>query len=278
MISEKEIDRHKGKEITLDMLGSDPEFFLYNKKDKQVVSAINKIGGDKNSPLPLSGGYILEDNVTAEINPLPGRSKEEFIHNIVTIMNGLYKHLEGLYDLYIKDTHLFKETYLLNIGPKAFESGCDPFKSIYAISEEEEYENIISLIDMEGWRYAGGHLHLSFKNPEDVDKWKLINLLDFYINNPIKKAMAPLPVKENTRYLSPYGKSGLYRDKIYGFEYRSPSNLWLRNEETIGWIWDSVLYSISIYNMGKTYNNNNPPPDPLPFPITRNSLFHVGDL
>jgi hypothetical protein len=253
------MQQHK---IEFDMLGSDPEFFLFDKQKQTIVSAINKIGGSKNNPLPLPGGSVLEDNVTAEINPIPASNEDEFVIYHQMLMNSLHEHLNKQYSFCIKDSHTFSKDYLENIGPKAFVSGCEPFFSNITHSEV----NHVPLSNTD--RYAGGHIHISFKDPEKVNIGRYVSLLDHVVLNPILRAKRTLYPRTSARSMTLYGQRGAFRVKEYGLEYRSPCNIWLRTEESMRWLWKAVQNSISLYN-GKSATNE-------PFPITRTNLYEVG--
>lgn len=71
-------------------IGADPEIFLYNIKTKKIVSAIDKIPGQKDAPYVegLPKGYGLQtDNVLAEFNIPPVQSEEDFVKNIEFMKN-----------------------------------------------------------------------------------------------------------------------------------------------------------------------------------------------
>lgn len=226
---------YEERPIELHMLGSDPEFFLQHNGTGEIVSATDLIGGTKEKPIQLENGSVLEDGVTAEINPNPASTREEFIDNTQSLLKELHDYLKGTFSFIFKDTHQFNMDYLEDIGPKAFLSGCEPFK-VY-----ENYEETFNLIDYGGHRFAGGHIHLSFTEPRRVNHIRLLSYLD---KSLIQDTYMNKGFRGNTILSSP----GAHRPKVYGLEYRTLGNGWLSSSEYIGHIWDSVQRSINCYN------------------------------
>ena len=68
------------------MIGSDPELFIVNKKTGKVVSSIGIIPGEKGNAYrspDMPEGYGLQiDNILAEFNIPPAKTKQEFINSI----------------------------------------------------------------------------------------------------------------------------------------------------------------------------------------------------
>jgi len=111
--------------------------------------------------------------------------------------------------------------------------GCDPDFNIYTGKE-----NIIdsSTLIKNNHRTAGGHIHIGLENPEQHPNIRrtLVQACDVFIG-------MPLAIVENTGRKAFYGRAGSYRNKEYGIEYRTPSNIWLTNEEFMLWIYDQVV-------------------------------------
>ena len=67
-------------------IGSDPECFIINATTGSVVSSIGMIPGEKGNPYVdprMPKGFGLEtDNVLAEFNIPPCKTKEQFIYSI----------------------------------------------------------------------------------------------------------------------------------------------------------------------------------------------------
>ena len=73
----------KASNITL---GADPECFIVNKETGKVVSSIGIIPGEKGDPWrsdDMPEGYGIEiDNILAEFNIPPAKTKEEFVMSL----------------------------------------------------------------------------------------------------------------------------------------------------------------------------------------------------
>ena len=79
-------------------IGADPELFLINSKTGEVVSSIGIIPGEKGNPyrsIDMPEGYGLEiDNILAEFNIPPVRTKEDFIEAITYMKNYIKKFIK----------------------------------------------------------------------------------------------------------------------------------------------------------------------------------------
>ena len=69
-------------------LGADPEFPLIDNITGEFVSAIDKLGGTKENPRLISlYGHVQEDNTLAEINTVPAHNKDEWLQNVINLIN-----------------------------------------------------------------------------------------------------------------------------------------------------------------------------------------------
>jgi hypothetical protein len=72
-----------------------------------------------------------------------------------------------------------------------------------------------------GRRFAGGHIHIGYDNPDNIPPWVAARLCDVFIGLRLTEQ----DHQPHRRTL--YGQAGRFRPKPYGIEYRQPSNLWL---------------------------------------------------
>ena len=73
------------KIIELNMIGSDPEFFIQNEAEI-LVPSFNIINGTKERPESFDEGYaILKDNALIEGNIPPAKTKQEFVNNMTML-------------------------------------------------------------------------------------------------------------------------------------------------------------------------------------------------
>lgn len=98
---------------------------------------------------------------------------------------------------------------------KYFERGCDPDMNAWLF-----IPNIIDDCVRKSTKYGCGfHIHIGFDNLENIGEFELANLiklLDFYVGQHSNK----YDKDTKRRIESGYGKSGSFRIKPYGVEYR----------------------------------------------------------
>jgi hypothetical protein len=109
-------------------LGSDPEVFIFSKKENKMASSIGLIGGTKYRPRQIKdapiGFCVQEDNVLAEFNIPPSFNRTGFISHIQDGLAYLKKELPEGYEVKIQSSHRFEPAQL--DSPKAKTLGCDP--------------------------------------------------------------------------------------------------------------------------------------------------------
>lgn len=202
-------------------LGADPELFL--KRGPKFISAIGKIGGTKQDPRRLLGGFCLqEDNVAVEYNIPPCKSPDEFLWSHQLML----KEIEDIASVYDCESALvssanFDADELAD--PLAQVFGCDPDYNAWDLEP-----NAAPQCDDKSLRSAGGHIHIGMDaSASTKDKLDLVRCLDMILGVPL----AWMDPESKRRAL--YGKAGACRMKEYGVEYRTPSNVWLRDPELI---------------------------------------------
>jgi hypothetical protein len=229
-------------------IGADPEFFIGN--DKKLVPSCGLIGGDKGKGVPIPGwasSTWLEDNVAVELNTTdPFSSGTEFAHAFRATTACAIKALQDKKLHAIFKPHVtFKPVDL--VDPKSMRFGCEPDFCAYT-SNQNDIKPIPRPCDVTKFgntRFAGGHLHVSFKNRDKIPAYAIVMLIDAFIGLP------SLCYDKQQARRSAYGLAGLYRTKKYaedveGIEYRTLSNFWLPMVNG-----DSRSYSI-IEAMGDT--------------------------
>lgn len=110
-------------------IGADPELFLINSETGAVVSSIGIIPGEKGNAYrsaDMPEGYGLEiDNILAEFNIPPTRTKEEFIEAISYMKNYIKKFIKAKnkkLDILCKASMMVDEDQLQSPEAKLF--GC----------------------------------------------------------------------------------------------------------------------------------------------------------
>lgn len=116
-------------------IGSDPELFIFNRKTKKVVSAIDKIPGYKDQPYKegLPEGFGLQtDNILAEFNIPPVNNVKDFINNIEFMKDFIREKVQGINaDLDVLCQASSKVPAKELKHPQAREFGCMPDYCIY---------------------------------------------------------------------------------------------------------------------------------------------------
>lgn len=220
--------------ITDITLGADPEVFIKELPTGKFIPSLDLIGGTKLDPRPLSipGFFVQEDNVLAEFNIPPSKTKIEFIANIKSGITQLENILGNNHRVEIATSHKFTPEDLKD--PRAEEFGCDPDFNAWF-----EEINPRPHTPTDGLRTAGGHIHVGYKldigatmdDRAEVNK-EIVKWMDLYLGVPSMK----LDTDSERRRL--YGRAGAYRNKEYGVEYRTLSSFWLKSEKLIDWVWE----------------------------------------
>lgn len=110
-------------------IGADPELFLINSETGDVVSSIGIIPGEKGNAYrsdDMPEGYGLEiDNILAEFNIPPVKTKEDFVGSITYMKNYIKKFIKAKnpnLDILCKASMMVNEDQLQSPEAKLF--GC----------------------------------------------------------------------------------------------------------------------------------------------------------
>lgn len=234
-------------------IGTDPEFMLFNKGRKQIVSAIPVVENNKYDPVDLGGGCrFYHDNVNLEFTVPPSNSPEE----LVGTMRDLFKRVKDKlpeFSLSTQASHTFNEDECEH--PDAKEFGCNPELDVYLQDQVQPPESGHT------FRSAGGHIHLgnnnfNAKRKQDrtgfllsfEDKEQAIKLMDIFVglslvvvdNDPSSGARKKL-----------YGKAGRFRVTPYGVEYRTPSPYWLTSPKLTELTANLTFFTLGLGQAGK---------------------------
>ena len=207
-------------------IGADPEFFKYDSSDynNPMGPSIGIVPGTKEDPQPLgeegSGLFAHEDNVCIEIGIPPTNNASVFSQNIMAAMELVRTtYLPAGQSLYCTASWDFAKNQLKSKQAKSF--GCEPDFDAYTGGKVRTVPSDI----MDGTtRYAGGHVHIGgdFNCPPFIAAL----FADIFLTLvPLGQGEIPQDSRESMRKLY-YGKPGVFREKSYGIEYRTPSNYW----------------------------------------------------
>lgn len=226
-------------------LGADPELFVQTAEGT-VVPVCGKVGGTKEVPLIINhlvdahygaeegrglrgnphaalreGNYaVQEDNVMLEFNVPAYTSGGNFsasIEKILFVLDNNVLPQQGL-RLNYGTTYTFKPEDIAP-HPQAFTIGCLPDLNAYA--EEGNFQREpFNITHFGNHRFCGGHLHVQY-NYNNVPRHVFTQFMDLVVGLPFLRYD-----KQKMRRMF-YGQPGIFREKPYGIEYRTPSNFWL---------------------------------------------------
>lgn len=257
-------------------LGADPELFVQTT-DGIVVPVCGKVGGTKENPLNINhlidahygpeggrrrrlgepdyfgreGNYaVQEDNVMLEFNIPAYRDSSYFMEAITKVLNVLETEILQQRGIQLKHEvmHTFKAEDL-EAFPQAMTVGC--LSDMNAYSETGAFEREpFTAAHFGNNRFCGGHLHVQY-NHGNVPRHIFAQFMDLMVELPHIRWD-----RQKMRRMF-YGQPGIYREKPYGIEYRTPSNFWLTRsfrEKHLGQMVENV------YALAKTANTH---PDKL---------------
>lgn len=223
-------------------LGADPELFIINTKSKKVVSAIGKIPGTKEEPFhapDMPEGFAMQtDNILAEFNIPPCKTREDFVHSIEYMKNYIrdwVKFQSKSYDILCASSQIVPGSQLRS--KQAREFGCSPDYNVYTELPNPRPDGSITTI-----RSAGTHLHIGYLDNNIDTSLMIVRYLDAYVGIP------SVLRDDDTERRKLYGNAGCFRLKPYGVEYRSLGSALIKDTESIIWIWNQVSRAISAYN------------------------------
>jgi hypothetical protein len=208
------------------MFGSDPEFFLAHRTTGLPVPAVGLIGGTKDKPRMVAGYGLQEDNVMAEFTTPPDGNIRV---NMVAATEGVNVVLRNLVrgappcELLSACSVEFAADALDAAGPQARQFGCSPDFDAYNMGARHTRVDPRALLTPTGaWRFAGGHIHVGYKNVTEMPEYVAALMCDLTLGLSL---VLGGEVQGQRRSL--YGMAGRFRPTSYGVEYRTPSNQWL---------------------------------------------------
>lgn len=206
-------------------IGADPEIFV--KKNGKSITPLGLMPGTKAEPHKTSHGAVQVDGMAAEFNidPTGMDDFEGFNQNIVRTIADLRTILgDANINLAIQPTMDFDPEYLKAQPTEATELGCDPDYNAYTLLPNPRPDGDVS------FRTAAGHVHIGWGADIPVDNREHMEICAGFVKMlDATVGMFMTYIDRDPRRRELYGKAGAMRMKPYGVEYRTPSNLWIRN-------------------------------------------------
>lgn len=221
------------------LLGCDPEVFVREKGKKRFFTSAHGLnGGTKENPERVEGGAVQVDGMALEFNIDPASNEDEWYNNIKKVMGYMQNTLPSNLEIVATPVAHFTKKHLAEQPEEARELGCTPDFNAWNGGKANPRPNA----DVT-FRTGAGHIHFGWcedadiKDPAHLDACMiLVRAMDLIV--------APLCClfDEGTKRRQLYGAAGAFRPKPYGVEYRVLSNAWLRDEETIRWVYRASKY------------------------------------
>ena len=223
------------------LLGCDPEVFVRRKGRKSFHSAYGLNEGTKNAPVRVDKGAVQVDGMALEFNIDPASNVDEWYGNIQAVMSQLASSVPT-YEIVATPVARFTKAHMAKQPHQATELGCTPDFNAWKNGEENPSPDGGAVL----FRTGAGHVHFGWTKDADItDRLHLEACI--MLVKALDLTLGPLCALFDTgserRKL--YGAAGAFRPKSYGCEYRVVSNAWLRDEETIKWVYQvcNVVFS-----------------------------------
>jgi len=221
-------------------LGTDPEFFVTDKKGKVLAS--DKFFPGKKEPwhFDINNEYqaLFFDGIQAEMNIIPSKCRETVSYFVRQALIKAKEKIGSDHDILLKPSVRVQKSVINGADPQAKIFGCEPDFNAYTLGQ--------NTCEMDAskhpYRYAGGHIHIGMGskyakagNPEyEIAKTeeghiRAIKFID-YITGAILVMMDKGVDAKRRR--TKYGTAGCFRPTPYGLEYRTPSCWWMKSPAT----------------------------------------------
>ncbi len=207
--------------------GCDPEVFL--KKNGKAASAYGLLPGDKKNPHKTPGGAIQVDGMAAEFNidPVPSNDFETFNTRVVQQLKEIRNRVKpGGYNLNVSPVQDFDPEFLAAQPDEAKELGCDPDYNAYTLKANPRPDGEVP------FRTGSGHVHIGWGADSPVDNEEHMEICANFVKVlDMTLGLFMTIIDDEPRRRELYGKAGAFRPKPYGVEYRTPSNVWIKNRD-----------------------------------------------
>jgi len=246
-------------------IGSDPEFFIVDKKGDAFPS-IGIFNGTKDQPEDQGGGFaLLKDNVLVEGNIPPANNVDEFVASMKTLKSMMNSVLAvaGL-QLHSADSMKYKPRFLEH--PEANVFGCSSYKNAWELGSFSA-ENM-SFMPI---RVAGGHIHCGYFLTEGSQVTQkqmnryIAKAFDYFVVFPARQ-------HHNDEFRAKYyGNYGVFRDCQYGVEARALGGHFMADEH-LAWVYEQTIKAITYC----ANHENLPLLDSIKAPVTEDVEFTMS--
>jgi len=231
------------------LVGCDPEVFLYSTTGAQgFVSAHDIVKGTKEEPFPVPGGSIQKDGTSAEFNIIPASSAEEFTTHIkqalTSLQNEVQKVNRGL-SIKVVPVAVFEKEYFKNLPESAKAFGCQADFNAHT-SKMTTFKGT-----KEPFRTGAGHLHMGWTEAENIlDDSHIYDCEAVTKQLDASLYLMSLLWDDDDKRRSLYGLMGAYRPKTYGVEYRSLSNVFVKDPDLHRYVFEASVRAATLLDEG----------------------------
>jgi len=218
-------------------LGCDPEIFVSQKG--KIVSFADFFPIPKRMAVSRGDVTFHCDNVAVEFGIQPAKTVKAFRKMIKDAIEVVEEFIspKNLSLCKEKDTHQFNKEDLKH--PLSQRAGCALDFDAWLNGKP----NPKPCLEETTLRCVGGHIHIGDIKITDMPRF--VRCLDLFVGIPL------LAHEKKSERRKLYGKAGAFRTKIYGVEYRTPSNNWVFDENLQEIIFEQVQAAVNDY---KTLN------------------------
>jgi hypothetical protein len=231
-------------------IGTDPEFFMIDKKTGKFLSAIPFVEGTKYEPQPLpSGGNVQRDNVALEFATDPAKDGKDLVTKVRNAFKDIFQTLSPEHDIVAVPSANFDEDQLDHEEAQAF--GCSPDYNAWTMMMNDPPPEAATST----FRSCGAHLHVGhiegdgndflLEIPGKIITVKMMDLFHGVISTILDNSASAIERRKL------YGKAGCHRPTDYGVEYRVLSNFWMKSPMLV-MLMDSLTSDVlSLIRTGK---------------------------
>lgn len=211
-------------------LGCDPELFLFHKSGV-FVSADGKFPGTKREPFKVERGAIQVDGTALEFNIDAVTNEDEWEKNISCVlkqMEEMVRKVDPELTMMFRPVANFTDTVWNSINAESKILGCDPDYDYRGDANPNPGEKLLNV----PIRTGSGHVHIGWTEHEMATSPEHFGDCVVVASHFYKKGIFNPVIKDEETRLQYYGMNGSFRPKSYGVELRSPSNIWVANEDS----------------------------------------------
>jgi hypothetical protein len=236
------------RNITNVTVGADPEFFLFDTKTENYVSAHDMLPGTKEEPFRVEYGAVQVDGTAVEFNIDPADNAPHFIRNVNNVIKQIRAMVPERFMFAYESAVHYKRDYFAKLPAKAVELGCNPDYNGYTFKY-----NPIPNPGTSPMRTGAGHVHVGWEvdgeafKIDTIDEQHILDCGRLARNLDITLGIPSLEFDRDFRRRRLYGKAGAYRPKTYGMEYRTLGNFWLRDDAYMAFVFDGAVEGVRDY-------------------------------